>query len=244
MLSAELTVPRDRTQQENKLEMPHGRLQARALLLSIVASIGLMAVEAAPAEAAPEFYREGILIAATENIPAVGEGGPFILRVPEFDYEIVCKKFNDEATYSNLGGKGTSKATFRPTECKAEHFPACTVAPLVFKVIGQLLLHEGQIYSLLEAWPENSGKIATLGFEGFECPLFGGSITGSTMNRMESGESLKRTLLFSQSYETLVCSLIKSPCGMKFGGKWAALLEGETAERLGVPYAGEKWGAK
>jgi hypothetical protein len=217
---------------------------ARALLLGIVASIGLLAVGAASAQAAPEFYREGILIASTENIPAVGEGGPFILYVPELGYEIICKKVSDEATYSNLGGKGTSKATIRPTECKVENFPACSVAPLVFKVIGQLLLHEGQIYTLLEAWPENSGKIATIGFEGFECPLFSGSLTGSTMNRMESGESVKRSIFFAQSYVTLICSLIKSPCGLKFGGKSAALLEGETAERLGVPYAGEKWGAK
>lgn len=219
---------------------------ARALPLGALAAIVLTVAIAHPAQAAPEFYRENVLIPSNQFVPARGEGGPFTLYVPALGFEIICNHESDETFYSNTAtAKGYSKSKIELTECKVNNLASCTIVePIVFAVEGQLLTHEGKIYTFLEPWIGNGGTIAVLDFlGGGACALPSEvQLKGSTMNKMISGESVNREIEFSQAFHTLVCSLI-SPCGLKFKTS-AAFLEGDISERLGIPYVGENWGAK
>lgn len=184
----------------------------RALGLSLIAAIGLLAISAAGAQAEGEWKIGGKTLPELkieeENVNASLDG-TFTYTVPNLNLEIKCLKMDSLKSRLLLKGAGDLSLLF--LECtffagkSQEEVKACKVKDVSVSMSDSIVLHAGKTYLLFKPL-EGKTTFLTYTLEGEECAIAGTShaVGGSFAVDLESEKATQTLKLGNAAADALL----------------------------------------
>jgi len=139
----------------------------KALCLSFLAVLGLIAFTATAAQASGNWMINGSALKSNESISGASEGSS-VFKVPSIKLEISCKEATVSGTLE-LNGLGKETMTF--TKCESPGLPGCSpIEPITAKFLSEMLLHAEEPWLIFRP-PVKGGSFTTIFFDPAKCAL-------------------------------------------------------------------------